>query len=41
MMIEFYVISQKIELALKQAQDMYEKAQVLATMTVCAKHAYA
>lgn len=29
MMIEFYVISQKIELALKQAQDMYDKAQSL------------
>ena len=28
-MIEFYVISQKIELALKQAQDMYDKAQSL------------
>ena len=29
MMIEFYIISQKIELALKQAQDMYDKAQSL------------
>lgn len=41
MMIEFYVISQKIELALKQAQDMYDKAQSLGNLTVCAKHAYA
>ena len=29
MMIECYIISQKIELALKQAQDMYDKAQSL------------
>ena len=29
MMIEFYIISQKIELALKQAQNMYDKAQSL------------
>ncbi|MDO5421660.1 MAG: histidine kinase dimerization/phospho-acceptor domain-containing protein [Bacteroides sp.] len=27
LVIEFYIISQKIELALKQAQDMYDKAQ--------------
>ena len=29
MMIEFYIINQKIELALKQAQEMYDKAQRL------------
>lgn len=29
LVIEFYIISQKIELALKQAQDMYDKAQSL------------
>lgn len=29
MMIEFYIISQKIEQALKEAQDMYDKAEKL------------
>lgn len=29
MLIEFYIISQKIELALKEAQDMYDKAEKL------------
>lgn len=29
MLIEFYIISQKIELALKEAQDMYDKAENL------------
>lgn len=29
MLIEFYIISQKIELALKEAQDMYDKADKL------------
>ena len=29
MLIEFYIISQKIELALKESQDMYDKAEKL------------